>query len=295
MSIQSKTTVDADARRARLCILGAAALWSLAGVFIKALALNPLTIVFYRSLFAALFFAPLVKSRAVKFPAPLFVSALSYTAAVSAFVAANKLTSAANAIVLQYTAPIFVFIFARFLFRERISRPNLVALGACTLGVVVIYAGSAELRDVQGVGVALFSGFCFAVYMTNLRFLKNTDARWLTFANNAACSLLLLPWVAGALALDLVDAAILVVMGVAQLGVPYFLFSKGVEKISLQEASLIVLVEPVLNPIWVAAAYGEVPGAATLIGGGLILSSLAARYGFSARNLFRRDPSLRSG
>jgi drug/metabolite transporter (DMT)-like permease len=99
----------------------------------------------------------------------------------------------------------------------------------------------------------------------------------------------LLPWVAGALALDLVDAAILVVMGVVQLGIPYFLFSKGVEKISLQEASLIVLVEPVLNPIWVAAAYGEVPGTATLIGGGLILSSLAARYGFSARNLLRRD------
>ena len=253
-------------------------LWSLAGVFIKALALNPLTIVFYRSLFAALFFAPLVKTRAAKVSAPLFVSALSYTAAVSAFVAANKLTTAANAIVLQYTAPIFVFIFARFLFREKISRPNLVALGACTLGVVVIYTGSAGSRDLQGVAVALFSGFCFAVYMTNLRFLKNTDARWLTFANNVACSLLLLPWLIGALALDVGDAAILIVMGVVQLGIPYFLFSKGVEKIPLQEASLIVLVEPVLNPIWVAAAYRELPGTATLIGGGLILASLAARY-----------------
>lgn len=278
MSIKSKITVDGDSRRARLFVLGAAVLWSLAGVFIKALALNPLTIVFYRSLFAALFFAPLVKTRAAKVSAPLFVSALSYTAAVSAFVAANKLTTAANAIVLQYTAPIFVFIFARFLFREKISRPNLVALGACTLGVVVIYTGSAGSRDLQGVAVALFSGFCFAVYMTNLRFLKNTDARWLTFANNVACSLLLLPWLIGALALDVGDAAILIVMGVVQLGIPYFLFSKGVEKIPLQEASLIVLVEPVLNPIWVAAAYRELPGTATLIGGGLILASLAARY-----------------
>lgn len=270
--------MDRSARRARLCILGAAALWSLAGVFIKALALNPLTIVFYRSLFAALFFAPLVKRRSGKLNAPLWVSALSYTAAVSAFVAANKLTTAANAIVLQYTAPIFVFIFARLIFREKISRPNLVALAVCTLGVGIIYAGSAGLPDVHGVGVALFSGLCFAIYMTNLRFLKNTDARWLTFVNNIACSLVLLPWIGGALSLKAYDAAILVVMGVVQLGIPYFLFSKGLEQISLQEASLIVLVEPVLNPIWVAAAYGEVPAAATLAGGALILLSLAARY-----------------
>src|SRR4051812_11160167 len=105
MSIKEKLAADPDARGARLYILGAAALWSLAGVFIKALALNPLTIVFYRSLFAGLLFAPLMKAKSRKFGAPLWVSALSYTAAVSAFVAANKLTTAANAIVLQYTAP----------------------------------------------------------------------------------------------------------------------------------------------------------------------------------------------
>ncbi len=278
MSIAREITIDQADRRARLFILSAATLWSLAGVFIKSIALNPLAIVFYRSLFAALFFAPLVRVRSRKFSAPLFVSAVSYTAAVSAFVAANKLTSAANAIVLQYTAPIFVFIFARFLFREKISRPNLLALAACTLGVGIIYFGSAGERDIQGVGVALFSGLCFAIFMTNLRFLTDTDARWLTFANNAACCVLLLPWVAGALAIETADAAILLVMGIVQLGIPYFLFSKGLEKIPLQEASLIVLVEPVLNPIWVAAAYGEVPAAATLAGGALILASLGARY-----------------
>src|ERR1051325_8190016 len=103
MSIEETTTAGKSARRARLSILAAAVLWSLAGIFIKALALNPLAIVFYRSLFAALFFAPFVRPGAWKFSAPLVISALSYTAAVSAFVAANKLTSAANAIVLQYT------------------------------------------------------------------------------------------------------------------------------------------------------------------------------------------------
>src|SRR5436190_11419932 len=142
MSIGANMVAEGEGRRARLLILAAAVLWSLAGVFIKALELNPLAIVFYRSLFAALFFAPLVKRRDWKLGAPLFVSAVSYTAAVSAFVTANKLTSAANAIVLQYTAPIFVFIFARFLFREKIWRPNLAALAACTLGVAISYGGS---------------------------------------------------------------------------------------------------------------------------------------------------------
>ena len=295
MSIDATTTGDKSARRARLSILAAAVLWSLAGIFIKALALNPLAIGFYRSLFAALFFAPFVKRGSWKLSTPVLISALSYTAAVSAFVAANKLTSAANAIVLQYTAPIFVFVFARFLFREKISPANLAALATCTVGIAVLYGGSGDVREGQGVAVALFSGFFFAVYMTSLPFLHGSDARWLTFANNAACSLLLLPWLGGALGLTTYDAALLAVMGVAQLGVPYFLFSKGVEKISLQEASLIVLVEPVLNPIWVAAAYGEVPGTATLAGGALIVGSLAVRYGIAAKSRLRRDPSRRSG
>src|SRR5690349_7304853 len=134
MSIEETTAASNTARRARLSILAAAVLWSLAGIFIKALPLNPLAIVFYRSLFAALFFALFVKRRTWKLSSPLVISALSYTAAITAFVAANKLTTAANAIVLQYTAPIFVFIFARLLFREKISRPNLAALAACTLG-----------------------------------------------------------------------------------------------------------------------------------------------------------------
>src|SRR3954470_17557395 len=172
MSIEATQSLARQARRARLFILAAAVLWSLAGVFIKSLALAPLTIVFYRSLFAALFFTPLVKRSSWRFSLPLLISVVSFTAAVASFVAANKLTTAANAIVLQYTAPIFVFIFARVLFRERIARSNLAALAACTAGVVIIYAGTGRPADGQGVAVALLSGICFAVYMTNLRFLN---------------------------------------------------------------------------------------------------------------------------
>jgi drug/metabolite transporter (DMT)-like permease len=263
--------------RGRLLVLLTGILWSLAGVFIKSLELHPLTIVFYRSLFASLFFLLFVRREALAVNIPLLVSAISYTAAISAFVWANKLTTAANAIILQYTAPIFVFLFVRLLFHEVISRENLITLLLGMVGVGIIFAGSAGQPDAKGVLVAMLSGFLFSIFMTNLRLLKRVHPGYLTLLNNLACWLTLAPLVPS-LSLSLPEVLTLAVMGVVQLGIPYFLFSKALETISLQEASLIVLIEPVLNPIWVALIFGEVPSTATFVGGGIILLSLGFRY-----------------
>ena len=263
--------------KGRWMILLAGVLWSLAGVFIKSLELHPLTIVFYRSLFASLSFLLFARPARWTFSSSLLVSAASYTAAISFFVSANKLTTAANAIILQYTAPIFVFLFVRLLFREPILKPNLLALLIGMAGVAVIFIGSAGEPDSAGVVVAVLSGLFFAVFMTNLRFLRAVDTGYLTLVNNLACCLVLLP-LAPSLSLSAREALTLAVMGVVQLGIPYFLFSKGLERISLQEASLIVLIEPVLNPTWVALAFGEMPSVATFFGGGMILLSLGFRY-----------------
>jgi len=142
----------------------------------------------------------------------------------------------------------------------------------------VIGAGSAGQPDAAGVMIALLSGLLFSIYMVSLRFLKEFNPGTLTFLNNLACCLLLLPWVGSELSLSLKEGGIVAVMGVVQLGIPYWLFSKGLEQISVQEASLIVLIEPVLNPLWVALIVGELPSGATLIGGLCIVGSLAFRY-----------------
>jgi drug/metabolite transporter (DMT)-like permease len=142
----------------------------------------------------------------------------------------------------------------------------------------VIGAGSAGQPDAAGVMIALLSGLLFSIYMVSLRFLKEFNPGTLTFLNNLACCLLLLPWVGSELSLSLNEGWIVAVMGVVQLGIPYWLFSKGLEQISVQEASLIVLIEPVLNPLWVALIVGELPSGATLIGGLCIVGSLAFRY-----------------
>jgi len=264
--------------RGRLLIFLTAVLWSLAGVFIKSMELPPMVITFYRSFFASLFFFLFVTRQGWGVSVPLLVSVASYTAAISFFVWANKLTTAANAIVLQYTAPIFVFLFVRLFFREPIAKSNLLTLVFGMLGITIIFSGSKGAQDLQGVTVAAFSGFLFSIYMVNLRFLRGFDPFVLTFANNLVCSLALLPLAASGLAVSVDQILALAVMGVVQLGIPYYLFSKGLQSISLQEASLIVLIEPVLNPIWVALVVGEVPSVHTLAGGGVILFSLVVRY-----------------
>ncbi len=278
MSIATKAQEVNPDFGGRLLVLLAGILWSLAGVFIKSLDLHPLTIVFYRSLFAAIFFSLFSNRKSWKISAPLLVSVASYTAAISSFVWANKLTTAANAIILQYTAPIFVFLFVRFLFGERLSKINVIALFLGMAGVGIIFAGSAGQPDAIGVIVAVLSGFLFSVYMTNLRFLREFNPVNLTFLNNLVCCMTLLPLVKSQLALSPGEFLALAIMGVVQLGIPYFLFSKGLEQLSLQEASLIVLIEPVLNPIWVALRVAEVPSLATIVGGAVILLSLAFRY-----------------
>jgi drug/metabolite transporter (DMT)-like permease len=265
-------------RRARLSLLLAAVLWSLAGVFIKFLLLPPLTIVFYRSLFASLFFVFWVRKSAVIPRTALLVSALAYTAAISAFVSANKITTAANAIALQYTAPMFVFVIVHFLFGEKITGMSWISLGLGMLGIAVIGAGSAGQPDAAGVMIALLSGLLFSIYMVSLRFLREFNPGTLTFLNNLVCCLILLPWVGSDLSVSLQEGWIVAVMGVVQLGIPYWLFSKGLEQISVQEASLIVLIEPVLNPLWVALIVGELPSGVTLVGGLCIVGSLGFRY-----------------
>ena len=262
----------------RWLILSAAFLWSLAGVFIKFLDVPPLTIVFYRSLFAGLVFTPFLRRNGRPISAPILVSALTYTAAISSFVAANKLTTAANAIVLQYTAPIFVFLFSGLVLKEKIAKLNGFALAVSMIGVGIISLDSVGQPDMAGVLLALLSGLLFAAYMINLRRTSEINPVYLTWINNLVCALLLLFVVKSQLWLTATHLWILIVMGAVQLGMPYFLFSKGLHAVSLQEASLIALIEPVLNPLWVALVVGEIPSKATVAGGGMILLGLGVRY-----------------
>src|SRR5918994_7845928 len=272
------TRSNRDLNRGRLLILLAAFFWSLAGVFIKFLDLPPLTIVFYRSLFASLVFVPFLKPSEFRFNTATIVSVISYTAAITAFVSANKLTTAANAIVLQYTAPVLVYLFSRLVVGEKISTRNAMALTVSMVGVGFISFDNVGEPEMSGVLLALSSGILFAIYMVNLQQITKFSEIYLTWLNNLVCAVLVLPFVKAPLALSTDQLLIVAIMGAVQLGLPYFLFSRGLQTIPLQEAALIALIEPVLNPVWVALTVGEIPSFATVIGGAMIVVALAVRY-----------------
>lgn len=262
----------------RLLTVLAAILWSLAGVFIKSLALPAITIAFYRFVFAGLFFLVFLKAQDREFNRNVFFSVLTFIAATGSFVWANKLTTAANAVVLQYTAPVYVYALVPVLFREKIKRFELFALCGGMIGIGIIFLGSVERPDMPGVLIALFSGLLFSLYMVNLRFLLGMSMVFIVFLNNLGGAILFFPFVINDLYISLSELIALMIMGVVQFGAPYFIFSKALKTISLQEASLILLLEPVLNPLWVYLVIGELPARVTLIGGSVILISLAGRY-----------------
>jgi drug/metabolite transporter (DMT)-like permease len=278
MVTRGSATSKRDLDRGRLLIFLAALLWSLAGVFIKLLDIHPLAIVFYRSFFASLVFVPFLKFSEFRFNGPIIVSVISYTAAITAFVSANKLTTSANAIVLQYTAPVLVYLFSRLVLGEKISTPNALALAVSMVGVGFISVDNAGEPEISGVLLALLSGVLLAIYMVNLQRLVEFSAIYMTWLNNLVCALLVLPFVKERLALSTDQLLTVAIMGAVQLGLPYFLFSRGLRTIPLQEAALIALIEPVLNPVWVALTIGEIPSFATVIGGAMIVVALAVRY-----------------
>lgn len=271
-------TSRSSLNRGRLIALLAAFCWSLAGVFIKSLALHPGVIAFYRSVFAMLFFLPFAATRRWRPRPRLLFSGLAFTAATGSLVWATKLTTAANAIVLQNTAPVFVCLLVYLLFRERVTRPNLVTLLFGMAGILVIFGGAAGAQELQGVTVGLGSGFMLGVYFVNLRFLRGFDPFALMLANNVVSSVALLGFTHFQLAVSVTELAALACLGVVQFAFAHYFFFRSLDHISVQEASLISLVEPVLNPLWVALWVGELPSVATFIGGGMILGGLALRY-----------------
>lgn len=279
-------------QRGRLALLAAGVLWSLGGVFIKRLPVSPLAITFYRSLFAALallLFAGLRRLRSKqeessagkRWAAPavweLVVSAGLFAVLLVSFVAATRLTTAANAIILQYTAPIYVIGFSALLLREPPQPADRSALALCMAGVAVLFFGNYRPGG-NATGLALVSGAGFGLFMLWQRRLRTIDPVLLAGLNNAGATLILcaaIPWMGPVQPGSLLT---LVGMGIVQIALPYALFTWALQRVPSPEASLLTLVEPVLNPVWVALFAGEIPSRATAAGGALILAALVLRY-----------------
>ena len=280
-----------SAGRARLALIGAAVGWSLAGPFVKVLKLNATVLVGWRSLFAGLACLPFLRGR-IPLTRGGFALAGTYTCVVWLFVSATTATTAAAAIFLQYTAPAWVALMAVLWLKAPLDRRTIASVGLAFLGIAAVLVGEAGGRaGWRGATLGLASGLAFALYTVLQRRYRDHDPVGQTVLNSFVAAALTAPWwIWGSGTLP--PAKILggvAVMGAVQLGLPYILFAYGLKAVRAQEASLLTLIEPVLNPLLTALAVGERPGGWTLLGGAVVLGALLRRYVDTSRwTRFRR-------
>lgn len=262
-----------------LLVLGAAILWSTGGLFIKATHLSAFQLSFGRSLLGAIIIAVFTRSEGFGINRVSAVTSILYAALLLLFVAATKLTTAANAIFLQYTAPVYVLILEPLFYKERFRARDFVTVAACLGGMSLFFVGKLRPEDISGNLLALGSGVCFALFFLLLRHSK---ARNVNRASSAIYGNLIVVLICGPAFVSALqqgisqsDFARMAYLGVVQIGFAYLLFTLAMARgLRSLDAGIIGYVEPVLNPIWVFLFLGERPSGWAITGGAIIVASV---------------------
>lgn len=263
-----------------LLVLGAALLWSTGGLFIKWNDLSPYELSCGRSLFAAATVALLTRHEGFRINAVTGVASLLYAILLLLFVIATKLTTAANAIFLQYTAPVYILLFEPLVFREKYRAADFIVVACCVAGMSLFFVGKLRPEDVRGNLAALGSGLCFASFYLLLRTksARSVNRASSVIYGNLLLALVTLPaFIAGSGKLDARNLSVVAYLGVVQIGVAYTLLTAGLARgVRSLDAGIIGYVEPVLNPVWVFLILGELPSRWALLGGAIIIAAVAA-------------------
>ncbi len=263
-------------KRAIVYLLAAALFWSLGGLLIKLVSWNPVAIAGARSAIACGFLLCFFRPR-LRFTRLEVLGGLAYAATVVLFVLANKLTTAANAILLQYGAPVYVALLSQWFLGEVPSRFDWISVVLVVGGMVLFFLDQLSLGNMLGNFVAIGSGIAFAFLIVTLRMQKDAEPLQSVFVGNLFAALAGLPFCFGPFPGGW-SLTGLVLLGTVQIGLSYLLYAQAIRKVKALEASLIPMIEPVLNPLWVFLAFGESPGRFALLGGGVILLAVFFRY-----------------
>jgi drug/metabolite transporter (DMT)-like permease len=262
--------------RAIVLLVIAAVLWSLGGLFIKSVDWNAFGIAGGRSVIAAAAIWALSPKLKLTWSRWQIIGAVAYAGTVLLFVIANRMTTAANAILLQYTAPIYVLLLGPWLLKER-SRPlDWVAMAAVFGGMALFFVDDLKPGQMAGNLAAIGSGVAFAFLAIALRHQRRASAIESVFLGNLLCAVVALPFATwpgpGAL-----DWGILAALGIVQLAIPYILYVRAIRRVTALEATLIPVIEPLLNPLWVLLLLGERPSPLALVGGAVVLLAVTMR------------------
>ncbi len=257
----------------------AAIFWSTGGLFIKLLPLDAFTILFYRSFYAGLFFLIIFGKKLFIFNRLSIISSLFYAPLLIAFVTSTKLTTAANAIFLQYTAPAFVLLLEPYFMRTKLKRINVITVILCFIGMALFFVDQfAKPESWLGIWIALANGFFLTGLIISQKMNKPEFQPGAVFTGNILVCLITLPWFISNPLPSIAENNYLMILGFGQLGLGFALFLYGQRHLHAIESSLIAMLEPILNPVWVFWGYGENPGYWAIIGGLVIIASLAFRH-----------------
>jgi drug/metabolite transporter, DME family len=270
-----------------LLVLAAAVIWSTGGLFIKWTSLSGLELSFGRSLLAAITVALFTRREGFGLNRVTALASLLYAALLLLFVLSTKATTAANAIFLQYTAPVYVLILEPLFYREKFRQRDLLVVLFCVIGMSLFFVGKLRPQDVTGNLLALGSGVCFAVYFLLLRHSRSREVNRASSVIYGNLLVVLITAPAGLAAipnLNLHDALSVLYLGVVQIGIAYTLFTLGMSRgIRSLDAGIVGYIEPVLNPIWVFLVLGEQPSKWALVGGVIIITAVVLHTTMKAR------------
>lgn len=275
-SEEEKFMNDDKRIQAVLLLAATAVLWSSAGLLIKWVSLPPLAVAGLRSAIALPVLLVFFKRRAVNFSAVQLFGGASYAATVILFVYATKLTTAGNAILLQYTAPVYVALFSGWLLNERIRWFDWAAIAAVLCGMSMFFMDQLSSGEMTGNILALLSGLAFASLVLFLRRQKNASPAGSAILGNVLTSIICLPWMVDSWP-GATDWGLLILLGVFQLGLSYVCYTTAIKKVTAMEGILIPMLEPILNPLWTFLFLGERLGLWALLGGFLVILSILFR------------------
>lgn len=271
---------------ARIRLVVAAILFSTGGAAIKATSMSAVQVASFRSIIAAFTLLLLIPAARRGWSWRAVIVGFAYAATLLLFVLANKLTTSANTIFLQSTSPLYLLLFAPLLLKEPVRRRDLWFMLAVGCGMALFFVGQPPpVRTAPnpplGNVLAAFAGVTWALTVLGLRWLGRRDWGRGQYAamvsGNFTVFLVCLPFALPVASVSTVDIAVIVFLGVVQIGVAYAFLARGIREVPALEASILLLVEPALNPVWSWLVHGESPGVAAVAGAVLIFGATIAR------------------
>jgi len=265
---------DSESRKGMAALAACAVLWSSGGLLIKLVDWHPLAIAGARSGVALLMILFVRGRRPLRITPTLLLASLFHAGTMILFVAGTRLTTAANAILLQYSAPVYVAVLGWAMLKEKPAAHHWAALAAVAAGLLLFFRDNLAGGQLTGNILAIGSGITFALFSLFMRKQKDAEPLDSIVISNILTVLVGVPFYGRGNLPDAVGWAAVAGLGLFQTGLALMFFSYGIRRITALSAMLIATLEPMLNPVWVFLVLGERPGMWPLIGGGIILLSV---------------------